>query len=875
MRFILISALLLIHLPAMALTNSQLAQFARNSQLWFGVTSNQLAEPNQFRGSISLVNQSAIALPRGKGNWQLYFHLIRRIEHQVQHGVELQHIQGDLHRLQPLEDFAGLAPGETLNVQFISAPWMVSYSDFMPRAFITGPDQTPHIIANTDTEDLQQFVRPITQPEQYLRNGDAPDQVPLATTAQRYKQQQQLHERADVNTNSADYLQRVIPTPKQAAFGPALIPLTAQWQITTSNQLSNEAKYLQQQLNDAGLALDLSLLAQSGTDQRIKLTLTPDLPVASEGYQLTILPGSITIQAKDSAGAFYAVQTLLALLQHDKQRWLLPQAAITDEPRMGWRGMHYDMARNFHGKDVTLRLIKQMARYKLNKLHLHLTEDEGWRLQIPGLPELTDIGAYRCFDLTEQRCLLTQLGTGPDKTGSGNGYYSVSDFIEILQLAAQHHIEVIPEIDLPGHARAAVVAMKARYQRLLTQGEISAAEYLLSDPLDSSVYLSVQNYNDNSANVCLESTYTFIDKVLAELQNMYQQAGVPFRTFNIGGDEVAAGSWEKSPACAQLISKPNNNVQSVSDLKPYFVSRVAELTHRRGLALAGWEDGLMYDKFTPFNRSHFVNDRVIAHAWDNIWEWGVADRAYRLANSGYDVVLSPGTHMYFDHPHEAHPAERGYYWATRFSNLAKVFGFMPDDLYANADTTRSGHAITDLSALVGRPLPVLEKPENIIGLQGQIWSETIRTAAQLEQMLYPRLLALAERAWHKAKWEQDANQTERQRDWLGFAQRIGKVEYQRLADSGTGFYLPPPGAIVKNNLIQVNTSLPGLTVDISFDGGNSWQHFQTNTKMPAQPVWLRSRLGQAASRAVIVPVPDTQNKKVSDNIASAPNSDSA
>ncbi|MDZ7903052.1 MAG: family 20 glycosylhydrolase [Rheinheimera sp.] len=156
-------------------------------------------------------------------------------------------------------------------------------------------------------------------------------------------------------------------------------------------------------------------------------------------------------QAPDNAGVFYGVQSLLNLIPAGQaSNYRLPQLVASDAPRYGWRGMHYDMARNFHGKAVTLQLIEQMARYKLNKLHLHLTEDEGWRLEIPGLPELTDIGGTRCFDLTEQKCLLTQLGTGPHRTGSGNGYYSTADFIEILKFAAARHIEVIPEIDMPG-----------------------------------------------------------------------------------------------------------------------------------------------------------------------------------------------------------------------------------------------------------------------------------------------------------------------------------------------------------------------------------------------------------------------------------------
>ena len=515
--------------------------------------------------------------------------------------------------------------------------------------------------------------------------------------------------------------------------------------------------------------------------------------------------------------------------------------------------MHYDMARNFHGKAVTLQLIEQMARYKLNKLHLHLTEDEGWRLEIPGLPELTDIGGTRCFDLTEQKCLLTQLGTGPHRTGSGNGYYSTADFIEILKFAAARHIEVIPEIDMPGHARAAVVAMEARYNRLKKAGQLqAAAQFLLSDPEDKSSYLTVQNYNDNSVNVCLDSSYAFIDKVVYELQQMYRQAGLQLSTYHMGGDEVGVGSWQKSPACQALMAKGLPGLSGVSDLKPYFVGRVAALLQKRRLALGGWEDGLMYDANTPFNRGEFANDKVYANVWDNIWEWGVADRAYRLANSGYQVVLSHGTHLYLDHPNEVAAEERGYYWASRFTDAQKIFGYMPDHLYANADKTLAGEPISNLEALLGRALPKLEQPQNILGIQGQVWSETIRTSEQLEQMVYPRLLPIAERAWHQASWEGDTvDQKRRDADYQAFAQTMTLKELPKLAQAGVSFYLPPPGATIKDGLLTANSAYPGLLIEYSVDQGQSWVRYGEATKINSQginqaKVWLRTTLPACA-----------------------------
>ncbi len=836
--------------PKIISTQQQLADFTAGTQLWFNVDSNLLDEPSRFQGSISLHNLSNQALPAGATDWQIYFHLVRRIDRTEQAGLLIEHVQGDLHQISATTAFQGLAAGQQLQLTFTSAPWIISYSDFMPRAFMVVPGLEPEIFANTDTEDFKQFVRPMVEPRQQLRNIADGDKFATMTDAKRYQQHSLAMNPAQA-LSPQPLQQRIIPTPQQWQQHSGQAQLHQQWQLTTPAELSHEGQYLQQQL-----APYFPLGLQSSTrssEPQIRLALASKTPaLAAESYQLTISEKLIEITGADQAGVFYGIQSLLALLPLTPTAVVeLPQLTISDQPRYQWRGMHYDMARNFHGMEVTLRLIEQMARYKLNRLHLHLTEDEGWRLEIPDLPELTELGAFRCFDLTEQHCLLTQLGTGPHRSGSGNGYYSREQFIQLLRYAKAHHIEVVPEIDLPGHARAAIKAMEARNHRLtLTEQPELASRYLLSEAGDSSDYLTVQNYNDNSVNVCLESSYQFIDKIIHELQQMYLAAGTELRLFHMGGDEVATGSWQRSPACQQLIAQPDNNVNSVADLKPYFINRVAQLTAKRGLALAAWEDGLMASPQQPFGREQFQNPQVVVNAWDNIWEWGYGDRAYLFANAGYGVVQSPGTNLYFDHPQEAHPAERGYYWAARYTDTEKVFFYRPDHLYHNAEFTRDGTPITDLAALLGRPLPQLDKPENMLGIQGQVWSETIRTAAQLEQMLYPRLLALAERAWHKAQWEPNKTSDSARSDWQQFSQHLVAVELPRLQHSHSNHYLPPPGALRDNNTVQASAAWPGLTIEYSLDQGQSWQSYQQPLAVQQAELLLRTRLGAVSSRVI-------------------------
>jgi hexosaminidase len=844
------------------LSQQQLDELGAHARFSFSLLGNFTRDADGLRARVQITNQSATALPAGAGNWRIYFHSVRNINGEDAGGLHLTHIQGDLYELAPKADFPGLAKGDSLQFAYGGGEWMVSYTDFMPRAFIAQPGLKPVVFSDTDNENLRAFVSPILSREQQLRYGagSRQDLYPVATAASRFNENAPL---ASVKPGAEEIAQRIIPNPASVQNRSGKVTLDGTWKIRYAGRLTGEAAYLQEQLRAAGLRLDSQPDSVPATGKVIELK-TGNLEMnqgslakavsGEESYSLNIASDTISIQGSDNAGSFYGIQSLLGLLPAGQFAQVeLPQLRIDDSPRYHWRGMHYDVGRNFHGKAVTLRLIEQMARHKLNKLHLHLTDDEGWRLQIPGLPELTDVGGARCFDLSEQSCLLTQLGTGPHTSGSGNGFYTSADFVEILKFAKARHIEVIPEIDMPGHARAAIKAMEARYKRLMAAGKkAEAGQYLLSDPLDKSVYASVQNYTDNAANVCLASTYAFVEKVVYELQQMYRTAGVKLAIYHMGGDEVGKGAWTESPACKALILKGEPGLAGVADFKPYFVAKVADITRARGLDLAGWEDGLMYDPATPFNRTQFSNENVYANAWDNIWEWGVADRAYRLANAGYKVILSPATHLYFDHPYEPNPEERGYYWATRYSDTAKVFGFMPDNYYANADRTSAGAPITNLEAMVGRELPPLRRPNNLVGMQGQVWSETIRTPEQLEQMIYPRLFALAERAWHKAAWESDKpDAAQRQRDWTVFAAALVQKELPKLAAAGASFYLPPPGAKREKDRLSVNTAYPGLPVEYSLDEGSSWRVY--NGELSASgPLLLRSRLGDKASRPTAV-----------------------
>ena len=531
---------------------------------------------------------------------------------------------------------------------------------------------------------------------------------------------------------------------------------------------------------------------------------------------------------------------------------------IKDAPRYGYRGVMVDVSRNFHGKKSILKLMDAMAMYKMNKIHLHLSDDEGWRLEIPGLEELTGFGGKRCHDTSI--CLAPELGSGATTQTSGTGYLTVQDYKEILKHAKELHIEVIPEFDMPGHSRAAIKAMEYRFKKFNTSTNQTvrdkAGKYLLSELGDTSQYLSIQMFRDNALNPCLNSTYNFVQHVLLTLIDIHKDIS-PLKVFHAGGDEVATGAWINSSACQHLITH-NSRIGSVKDLKEYFVAKLLNITSKYQVDLAAWEDGLIQDK-KAFDRANLTNSNVFGYAWDNVWEWGAFNRPYLLANSGYKTVMCQATHLYFDMPYEPDPEERGFYWATRYTDTQKTFGFIPDDLYANDKEDRFGKPLTEKQLCEKFACPTLNKSSNIIGMQAHIWSETVRTEDQLFYMLFPRVLAVAERSWHKASFENGpANKKElRNVQWKTFANILGHKELGRLDDMGINYRVPLPGAKVEAGKLIAKSAFPGLKIEYKTDDRKDWQQYTSEVKVAGKLITLRTKSanGRRSSREVSVNIP--------------------
>ncbi len=309
----------------------------------------------------------------------------------------------------------------------------------------------------------------------------------------------------------------------------------------------------------------------------------------------------------------------------------------------------------FHSKAEILKLIEQMAAYKLNKLHLHLGDDEGWRLQIASLPDLTAVGAYRFADIAEKTCLQPQLGADPARNAPTNGYLTAADYSEILRAAQARQIAVIPSFDMPGHSRAAIRSMEVRYQRLMAKGDRAGAErYRLVEPGDTPRYSSVQHYDDNTPNVCIDSPYRFIDTVIDDIAGLHKAAGVPLPPSPLGADETA-GAWRESPACKVVMAREG---LQPPQLGARFLEGISAALAKGGIAVAGWSDGLGHP--APAR----MPAKVQTNIWSNLHGGGVAE-AHGQANRGWKTVLSIPDLGYFDMPYAADPDETGYDWASR------------------------------------------------------------------------------------------------------------------------------------------------------------------------------------------------------------------
>lgn len=428
-----------------------------------------------------------------------------------------------------------------------------------------------------------------------------------------------------------------------------------------------------------------------------------------EGYELTVNRSSIRLVAATEAGLFYGRRTLEQLKCEEGY----PCVRIVDRPRFAYRGVHMDVSRHFFPKDHVLKMLDEMARYKFNVFHFHLTDNGGWRLQIDKYPLLTARGAFRTqrdwyawWDRNDRHYLPE--GT-PEAYG---GYYSKSEIREIVAYAAARHITVIPEIEFPAHSDAVFIG----YPELCCTGKpYTTGEFCVGN----------------------EQVYTFMEDVLNEVMELF-----PSKYIHIGGDEARKVAWATCPKCQALIRR--EHLGGIQDLQPYMISRIQDFLASKGRAMIGWDE-ILHNELRP-------ETIVMSYRGQK--------GAIEAANRGNLAVMTPGEVLYFDW-YQADPSTqpRAMYG---YSPIKKMYSFepVPTD---RASAVRNEELIQGHCVSVDSVMTILPKrADRILGVQGCTWAEYIEDERQQEQMLFPRLLAVSELAWTPRE----------RRDWLDFKRRM-------------------------------------------------------------------------------------------------------
>ena len=436
---------------------------------------------------------------------------------------------------------------------------------------------------------------------------------------------------------------------------------------------------------------------QQGVAGAIQLNLnsSPNAEIGKEGYVLEVTPRGVVISANQTAGLFYGMQSLIQLLPKEiesktatKATWSIPSVKITDYPRFGWRGIMLDVSRNFFTKEEVKTYIDQIAKLKYNTLHWHLTDDEGWRIEIKSLPKLTSVGAWR----------VPRAGhfgeREPPKKGEAatiGGFYTQEDIKEVIAYAQDRNVAILPEIDVPGHSMAAIAA----YPELSCKKDpntMVSPGHKFSEWYGNGTFKML---TENALNPSDEKVYDFLDKVFTEVAALF-----PHPYIHVGGDECYKGYWAQDEGCQALMKKLN--IHHVEDLQGYFMGRVEKILQAKGKKLIGWDE-ILEGGISPTAA---------------VMSWRGVKGGIEAAKTRHDVVMTPTTFAYLDYNQGEATIDPPIYAGLRVS---KSYSF--------------------------EPVPDGVDAKYILGGQGNLWSEQTPTFRHVEYMTYPRAWALSEVYW--------------------------------------------------------------------------------------------------------------------------------
>ncbi len=431
------------------------------------------------------------------------------------------------------------------------------------------------------------------------------------------------------------------------------------------------------------------IITSDGSKQKINLYLLKktDDKIGREGYHLEVCKNKIDIKANTPSGIFYGVQTLKQLIETHKEN-IIKGCKIIDYPRFQWRGLMLDVSRHFFTVDEVKAFIELMSEYKYNTFHWHLTDDNGWRIEIKSLPKLTEVGAWRV--VRHGKFGSSRKDPIPGEPTTYGGYYTQEQIKEVVSYARDRNITILPEIDIPGHSMAALAA----YPELSTRKEPKSV-----NPGTKFARWFTGGFEmliENTLNPADEKVYEFVDKVMTEVADLF-----PGEYIHMGGDEAYHGYWEDSEECQRFMKK--NHIANTHDLQAYFVHRVEKIIRNKGKKMIGWDEIL---------EGGALNQSAAVMSWRGM-KGGI-----EAVKKGHKVVMSPTTYAYLDYMQGDETVENKIYAKL---NLKKSYEFdpAPDSLDATY----------------------------IMGGQANMWTEAVPTYPFVQYMVYPRAFAIAESVW--------------------------------------------------------------------------------------------------------------------------------
>ena len=604
------------------------------------------------------------------------------------------------------------------------------------------------------------------------------------------------------------------PVSQQVNPGHFVLPKTLIIEARDQQDLSQTLEDLKTRLSvPTGYSVKVTQQFNPTAAIRLVLLKETDKSIGEEGYHLSVTPKAVVIRANRPAGLFYGIQTLLQLLPKEiesatpvqRVRWESPCVTITDYPRFGWRGLMFDVSRHFFTKQEVMRFIDQMVKYKFNLLHMHLTDDEGWRIEIKSLPRLTEVGAWNVRRVGTFGTFSTPT---PEEPRNYGGFYTQDDIRELVKYAKDRFVNILPEVDVPGHSLAAI----ASYPELsCTPGaenyHVRSGEKIMDWHKGGFTALV-----DNTLCPANEKVYPFLDKVFTEVAALF-----PFGYIHVGGDECAKNFWEASDAVKQLMQKEGLKTQQ--EVQSYFEKRVEKIIESKGKKVIGWDE-ILEGGLAP-------NAAVMS--------WRGIKGGIEAAKLGHQVVMSPTTFVYLDYMQGDASIEPPVYATLR---LKTTYSF--------------------------EPVPDSVDPALIKGGQANLWSEQVYNTRHLQYMIWPRSMAVAECLWtpkEKKDWNAFARRAETQ---------FGRLDIEEVKYARSMF--DPIIAVKKDSMandsitVDLSTEVEGLDIYYSFDNSNPDKYYPKYTStlsVPKDASWLKIityRDGQPIGRQINVTIAELQRR---------------